>query len=311
MTKIRPKVLITGGGGLLGQYLNNSVSVDYDILTLYRSKIGNCIKFNSRQVDIIDFALLSGCISQFEPDYIIHCAAVSNPNKADDLNNDEVYTANVTATEIIAQGAAEVGAKLLYTSTDLVYDGDRGSYLKEEAKLMPLTLYAETKLMGEEKIRRSFNNYIIARVPLLFGYGNGGKKNNFVAMIESFMKGERVRLFSDQFRTPLSVRETAAIITRLLKTEFNNEIINLSSSRRVSRVEIGELACGFGDFDKSLINSVSMSSVPDLISVADVSLNISRLRSRGIEPALIETMIEEEVNFMKTNCNYLGTLKIE
>ena len=176
---------------------------------------------------------------------------------------------------------------------------------------MPLTLYAETKLMGEEKIRRSFNNYIIARVPLLFGYGNGGTKNNFVAMIESFMKGERVRLFSDQFRTPLSVRETAAIITRLLKTEFNNEIINLSSSRRVSRVEIGELACGFGDFDKSLINSVSMSSVPDLISVADVSLNISRLRSRGIEPALIETMIEEEVNFMKTNCNYLGTLKIE
>ncbi len=301
MANIRQKVLITGGGGLLGHYLNNFVSVDYDILTLYRSRIGNCVNFNSMQVDITNFKLLSKCISEYKPDYIIHCAAVSNPSKADELGESEVYDANCSATEHIVRSAESIRAKIIYTSTDLVYDGNLGSYLDESAKLKPLTLYARTKFLGEVILQTGCRNFLIARVPLLFGYEYGVSKNNFTEMIENFQNGRRVRLFYDQFRTPLSVRETARIITCLLKTRFNNDIINLSSKRRVSRVEIGEMVCTYGNFNRYLIDSVSMNSVAGLVGVADVSLNINKLLRLGIEPASIEEMVEKEAAYMKTN----------
>lgn len=106
--------------------------------------------------------------------------------------------ANVLATELIAKECEKLGAGMLYTSTDLVYAGYRGSYLKEDAKLVPLSLYAETKLMGEVKIKEVLGKFIIVRTPLQFGAGYNGTTNNFQEMVRRFVKGEKVKLFSDR-----------------------------------------------------------------------------------------------------------------
>jgi dTDP-4-dehydrorhamnose reductase len=298
----KKKVLVTGGGGLLGQHLNLAASIEYDLLTLYRSNPGNCHDFQSSQVDVSDFDSLTACIRQFKPDYIIHCAAVSNPNKADAQTPAEVNKVNVLASALLAQEAARIGAKLIYTSTDLVYAGYRGSNLNEDAKLAPMSLYAETKLMGEVKIRQYCENAVIARTPLLFGFGYTGTTNNFQEMVRKFNLGQSVNLFFDQFRSPLSVREAARILVALLEKATPGTTVNMGGPRRVSRVEMGELACAAGGFNKGLINAVSMDSVPSVVPIADVSLDISRLRSFGIEPEPLEKMIETEVRAIKAAC---------
>ena len=97
----------------------------------------------------------------------MHTAAISNPILPKNISTKDVYDLNVTATKNIAQICDKYKSKLVYTSTDLVYAGYRGSMLKEDAKLMPISLYAETKLMGEIKIQETFNNYIILRMAFI------------------------------------------------------------------------------------------------------------------------------------------------
>ncbi len=295
------KVVITGGGGLLGQYLNIELAKEFDILSFYRTHIGNCAEYNSLRVDITDFELMESSIQKFKPDFIVHTAAVSNPDKAGKELPATVNKANVEATERLAVTAKEIGARLIYTSTDLVYAGYRGSFLDEAAKLVPMTIYAETKLIGEQKIQNVFDNYVILRTPLLLGMGMGETTNKFNEMCKSFLSSNKVKLFSDQYRTPLAVREAARIIRYVLNSGIKSEIINIGCEKRVSRVEIGEMACKFGGFSTDLIDSVTMDSVPNFVQVADVSFNISKLKSFGIIPKSLEEMIEVEVKDIINN----------
>ena len=99
----------------------------------------------------------------------------------------------------------------------MVYAGYRGSMLKEDAKLIPVSLYAETKLMGEIKIQQTFDNYIILRTALLFGFGINHSKNHFHQMYMDLQQGKPVKLFTDQYRTPLSLIEAARIINEFVE----------------------------------------------------------------------------------------------
>ncbi len=295
------KILITGGGGLLGQYLNIGLSKENDILTLYHQNIGNCVDFKSVNSEITDYQELEKIFKNFLPDIVIHNAAISNPQTAAKVNPKIVYEINVTATERIAELCDKNNSKLIYTSTDLVYAGYRGSMLNEDAKLIPVSLYAETKLMGEVKIQQTFDNYLILRVALLFGFGLNHSKNHFEEMFENLKNKKRIKLFYDQFRTPVSLNEITKVIDKLSKMDIKHEIINTGGKERVSRVELGELLCKVAGFDKSLIDNITMNefwetsrlSGKEIPMVADVSMNTDKLQSYGIKLKTIEESIKE------------------
>jgi dTDP-4-dehydrorhamnose reductase len=287
------KILITGGGGFLGQYLNIELSRDNDILTLYHQNIGNCIDFKSVNADITDDLQIEKIFKDFLPDIVIHNAAVSTPQMASKMNPKVVYEINVIATEKIAGLCDKYKTKLIYTSTDLVYAGYRGSMLKEDAKLIPITLYAETKLMGEVKIQKTFDNYFILRIALLYGFGLNHSKNHFGEMYDNFKNRKKVKLFYDQYRTPISLKDTARIITHISKIDVKNEIINVGGKERVSRSELGEILCDAAGFDKSLIERISMDEFKDIPMIADVSMNTEKLRSLGIELKSVSKSIKE------------------
>ncbi|RPI75562.1 MAG: NAD(P)-dependent oxidoreductase [Ignavibacteriales bacterium] len=287
------KILITGGGGLLGQYLNIELSRENDILSIYHRNPGNCLDYKSIFSDITDYNNLEKIFIDFLPDIVIHNAAVSNPQMASAINPKLVYEINVNATKKIAELCERYNSKLIYTSTDLVYAGYRGSMLKEDAKLIPITLYAETKLMGEVKIQETFDNYFILRVALLFGFGLNHSKNHFQEMYENFKSKRRVRLFYDQFRTPVSLKEAAAIINHLCNVNVKGEVINFGGKERVSRFELGELLCDAAGFDKSLIDKISMNDFKDIPMAADVSMNTDKLQSYGIKLKSIAESIKE------------------
>lgn len=290
------KILITGGSGLLGQYLNKILSSSHEILTLYFGNTGNCLEFNSEKTDVTDLKSLEKVFDTFKPDVVIHTAAVSRPELCDKLDRDFVFKINVKSTEFLAQLSEESDSLLIFTSTDLVYDGDTGGMLDENSRINPVSFYAETKVNSEELIRKYTGKYIILRTSLLYGIGLNHSTNNFHSTLLNFREGKTSRLFYDQFRTPLALHDAAQIIRDLITLGVSGETLNFGGFERVSRTGLGEILCRAGNFDSSLIERISMSDAPGLYKVADVSMNTEKLRSYGIRQRTIEQSVIEILN---------------
>ncbi len=291
------KILITGGSGLLGQYLNVVLSLNHEILTLFNSNPGNCGSFNSRKINLLDTKSLEKIFTDFIPEAVIHTAAITNPILPANISTKDVYEINVNTTKKIAELCYKFNAKLIYTSTDLVYAGYRGSMLKEDAKLIPVSLYAETKLMGEIKIQETFENYLILRTALLFGLGMNHSKNHFHQMFMDLKQGKQVKLFTDQIRTPISLNESARIINELVSNDIKSEIINFGGFERISRYELGKKLCEIARFDKNLLVKIKMGELPNLPKVEDVSMNTNKLQSFGIKQKSLDEMIFKIIRY--------------
>lgn len=276
------RVLITGGSGLLGQYLNDRLSRNNEILSLFYENEGNCRQYNSIHTDIRDWGRMSLLFNNFRPDAVIHTACFSRPEICAALSRNEVYKLNVDATEMIAQLSNDFNSRLIFTSTDLVYDGEKDGMLREDADLNPLSLYAESKLMGELIIQNYSNNYVILRTALLIGFGRTHARNNFHYTYENLKGGNEVKLFKDQFRTPLSLYEASEFINDLISLDIRNEVINFGGSEKVSRLDIGKTLCDVCGFDKNLVKEISCREVQGIPQVPDVSMNTGKLRSLGL-----------------------------
>ncbi|MCX7833038.1 MAG: NAD(P)-dependent oxidoreductase [Ignavibacteria bacterium] len=287
------KVLITGGSGLLGQYLNRFLSKKHNILSLYFNNPENCIGYNSKKVDITNYQQLSEIFTFFKPNIVIHTAAYSKPEVAEKLNYDLVYKTNVVATKFLVELCNKFHAKIIFTSTDLVYDGFQGQMLSEDSKINPLSIYARTKLLAEEKIKELSENYIILRTSLLYGLALNNTFNHFTKVFNDLKEGKKVKLFYDQYRTPLSLINAVEIIEDLLIKDVNTEVLNFGGLERVSRLELGQMLCDVVGFDKSLIEKISMDDFPELVKVPDVSLNTKKLQSyTSLQKTILESIKE-------------------
>ena len=287
------RILITGGSGLLGQYLNIECSVDNSLLTCYNNHIGNCNGFKNRKIDITEFDSVKEIFDSFQPEILIHSAAITNTIPLPGQNLKDVFNINVNATKNIAELCEKTKTKLIFISTDLVYAGYRSSMLKEDAKLIPVSFYAETKLMGETKIRDTFDNYLILRTALLYGLGLSHSNCHFDKMNKELKNGKSVTLFSDQFRTPIALKEAAKTIKQIALMDIRNETMNMGGIERVSRFELGEILCSVAGYDKSLLKKNSLDDLPQYPKVEDVSLNSDKLKSFGIKQKTIEENIFE------------------
>jgi len=285
------KILVTGGSGLLGQHINIEADKFFELLTLFNSNVGNCNKFNNANADIKNFKLIKKIFNTFKPDVVIHTAAITNPIPQPGQSSKEIYEINVNATKNIAELCKKFYAKLIYISTDLVYAGYRGSMLKEDAKLIPASLYAETKLVAEMKIKETLENYLILRTALLYGFGLSHSRSHFHKMSDELKSNNPVKLFTDQFRTPIELNEAAKIIIQLAQMDIVGDTLNLGGTERVSRFEFGEILCSMAGYDENLLQKIKLDDIPELPKVEDVSLNTDKLHSLGINTKTIEENI--------------------
>lgn len=287
------KVLITGGSGLLGQFLNLTISNQCKLHTTFKNNPGNCKDFPFSVVDILNEDELKELFENVKPDIVIHSAAITNPVQKENQTAKEYFDTNVNATKNIAILCEKYESKMIYISTDLVYAGYRGSFLKEDAKLIPASLYAETKLVGEMKVKESTDNYLILRTALLYGFGLNHSKCHFQNMYVDLKNRKPVKLFTDQLRTPISLTDASLIIAQLVKMDLINETINLGGTERVSRFEMGQMLCNLAGLDKNLLQKITMDEIPNFPKVEDVSLNIDKLISLNLKPRSIEENINE------------------
>lgn len=276
------KVIITGASGLLGQYLNNELGKKDDILALYHTRKGNTGNYKSLQVNLEDTGKLKSIIAEFQPDIIIHTAGITRPETADALPYSEVKKINVESTKVIAESCEKINAKMIFTSTDLVYDGNSGGMLTESGKINPLTSYAVSKVEAEEEIKSVTENFIILRTALLFGIGLNGSVNNFHTLLENLRNRNLSYLFVDQLRTPLSLQNASRIISQIVDSGLKNLILNFAGPERVSRYQLGEMLCDIGGFDRTLLKKIYLKDISTVKPVYDVSLNTTLLRKLGL-----------------------------
>jgi dTDP-4-dehydrorhamnose reductase len=184
---------------------------------------------------------------------------------------------NVAGSQTLATLAAERGAFLILVSTDLVFDGQAGSY-HEQSIPAPLSVYGQSKLDAEQAVLAS-GRHAVVRASLLFGPAINGRPAFFDQQINALRNQEDCPLFHDEWRTPLSLRTAAAELARLA-ADPRPGVWHLGGPERMSRLEMGRRVCAFLELDDQyLVPASRLKAVASEPRPCDVSLDTSRWRS--------------------------------
>jgi len=220
------KVFVTGVGGQLGHDVVNALcargheAVGSDIQPVYSGiQDGSAVTAAAYiRLDITDQAAVRETVEKLRPDVIIHCAAWTAVDAAEDEENrGKVDAINHLGTRYIAEAAKTVDAKMVYISTDYVFDG-RGErpWEPDDQCYAPLNVYGQSKLDGELAVSRTLEKYFIVRIAWVFGL-NG--KNFIRTMIDVGKSHDTVRVVNDQIGTPTYTLDLARLLADMIETE--------------------------------------------------------------------------------------------
>lgn len=220
------KVFVTGVGGQLGHDVINELvkrgydCVGSDIAPEYSGIADGSSVTRAPYVglDITDADSVSKVISDISPDAIIHCAAWTAVDAAEDEENrDKVHRINAEGSRNLALAAKKAGAKMLYISTDYVFDGQGTRPWEPDDKCYaPLNVYGQSKLDGELAVSSILEKYFIVRIAWVFGL-NG--KNFIKTMINVGKTHDTVRVVNDQIGTPTYTLDLARLLVDMIETE--------------------------------------------------------------------------------------------
>jgi dTDP-4-dehydrorhamnose reductase len=200
-------------------------------------------------VDVCDADALAAAFRKARPQVVLHAAAMARISDCI-RNPDHASRVNAEGSAMLARLAAEVGARLVHVSTDLVFDGGKGAYREEDAA-EPLSVYGRTKRDAETAIL-AYPGHAVVRLSLLFGPSVVGRATFFDEQVAALRAGRPVTLFVDEWRTPLSLATAADALTALAKSDYVG-LIHLGGPERLSRWEMGlRLASRLGA-DPSLV----------------------------------------------------------
>jgi dTDP-4-dehydrorhamnose reductase len=214
---------VTGAGGLIGSAVMRSVPAGWNVLGLSRSEL-----------ELTDRAAVERRFALEQPDAVIHCAAMSrSPQCQSDPAGARLW--NVEVTRHLAELFA--GRRLACLSTDLVFDGASGGY-DEDAPVRPLSFYAETKVEAESWVRRD-PGHLVVRTSLNHGTSPTGDRGFNEEMANAWAAGRTLRLFTDEFRTPIPAESTARALWELLPRQEGG-VLHIAGAERLSRWQIGQ-----------------------------------------------------------------------
>lgn len=199
------KVMVTGTGGQLG----------FDVVRELERRKTEHIGVDLQDFDITDRAAASSWIGRFRPDAVVHCSAYTAVDRAEQ-NEEECRRVNAAGTRNIAAACKEVGARMIYISTDYVFPGTGQQAYETDSPTGPVSVYGKTKLEGEHAVRACLDAFFIVRISWVFGV-NG---NNFVkTMLKLAKDRNEVRVVRDQVGSPTYTADLAPLLCDMLLTD--------------------------------------------------------------------------------------------
>lgn len=201
------KVLVTGAAGQLGR----------DVMIALAAKGHQGVGVDIAEMDITNGASVSRCFSEVRPDAVIHCAAWTAVDAAEEPDNREkVRSINAVGTKNIALACLDYDCKLVYISTDYVFGGDGCRPWEPEDERNPLNFYGQTKYEGECFVQQILNQYFIVRISWVFGqYG----KNFVKTMLSLGRTRKELTVVSDQIGSPTYTVDLSALLVQMIESE--------------------------------------------------------------------------------------------
>jgi len=270
------KILLTGANSFLGGHLYKALFNSYIAYGTYNSNRIRTVNF--LKLNLIGKGDVLKILNEVKPDIVIQNAAVSDPDDAE-VNKKIAWLVNVESTEIIADWCNKNRAKLLYISTDQVFDG-LSSYYKETDKANPINFYGKTKVEAENIVLASNKNAVI-RMALMYGRGvfNISYRQEWLWNTLAYGKG-KIKIIYDQYRSLLCVNNAADLIKELCDIDFSG-LIHIGGPERISRYDFAIRLCNFLNRDyNERIEKVSYKEVHyKAVRPKDVSFDITKAKS--------------------------------
>lgn len=202
------KVLVTGVNGQLG----------FDVVNELNKRGHESVGVDISEMDVTDAANVKRVMNNVKPDVVVHCAAWTAVDAAEDKENiDKVRAINYFGTKYIVEECKKLDCKLIYISTDYVFDGQGTKPWEPDCKdYNPLNVYGRTKLEGELAVAESLEKYFIVRIAWVFGL-NG--KNFIKTMLKVGKTHKTVRVVNDQIGTPTYTYDLARLLVDMVESE--------------------------------------------------------------------------------------------
>ncbi|GAF64995.1 putative dTDP-4-dehydrorhamnose reductase [Bacillus sp. TS-2] len=245
------KVMITGSDGQLGR----------EFMEYLEDRGLDVIGFNRKQLDVTDVSLMQNIITKEKPSFIIHCAAYTKVDLAEDEIK-QAYRINADAVKELAIIAERVNATLIYISTDFVFDGKKKTPYHESDRPNPISVYGQSKLVGETYVKEICSKYFIVRTSWL--YGNYGP--NFVrTMLTLSEKQKKLSVVDDQIGSPTYTKDLVKSIVDELFESNQYGIFHLSNDG----------FCSWFDFAKEIFKTTEKE-----VAISPVSSEVYNAKAR-------------------------------
>ncbi|MFZ1946754.1 MAG: SDR family oxidoreductase [bacterium] len=277
------KVLVTGASGSLGWTLSGMLAAKCRVSGTYLTRPQLPDGVAGVRLDLAGGASIAELVTSLEPDVIVHAAAITDPDRCErDIG--VALAVNFEATGRLASAASRLGSRLVYVSTDLVFDGAKGNY-RESDQPRPLSVYGTSKLRGEEVALEACPDALVIRSALIYGLAGPARGTFLGRMLDNLAEGRRVQLFTDQRRNPVLVDDLAAGVVMAIRRDLAG-LYHLGGSEAASRYQFGKAACEVFECDQALLVPVTMDdAVFPAKRPADATLDIGKfVAATGLAP---------------------------
>lgn len=291
------KIFISGGTGLLGTSIISTLKDKFDLVGTYYSNQIFVPKVPYVKLDLMKKNDTHHIIEEEKPDIVIHTAALTNVDYCEE-NKLNAKMVNVDGTRNIAEACTNINAKIIYISSDFVFDGKKGNY-SEEDEPTPINYYSKTKLDGENVVKDVCSDFLIIRTSI-YGWNIGGKSNFATWVINNLEQDSPISAVTDQYSSLMLANDCALALNTLIKLDKKG-VFNVASKNRISKFDFAMKLAEILDFDNGLIKPVSSEEllkgrVQRARRPMDVSLRVSRFEN---ETGLQLPTIEEGLKHMK------------
>jgi len=238
-------VLITGANGFVSWYLiRDLLQKEYTIIAT--GKGASRLSFTNpnliyETLDFTDENLVLAIFKKHQPNLVVHAGAMSKPDECE-LNREAAFLTNASGTKHLLKAAALYKSYFLFVSTDFVFAGNSLHY-KEDDLLAPVNYYGETKKLAEDAVQAYPFNWSIVRTILVYGKPMSGRQNILTLVANALQKGEPLKIFSDQTRTPTYVEDLSGALVQLLEKRSNG-IFHISGTDAVTPYQ---MACAVAE----------------------------------------------------------------